>query len=341
MEHPKRQSWPDNLRIIATVAMVLLHVTSPILYKFGAVSAATWHLGNIIDSSVRFCVPVFVMLSGALLLGKEYHIRYFLKKRVIRVLLPFMFWSVVYIGYDLIKYPQDGYQAIFELVWNKIAHGAAYHFWYIYMIIGLYLFIPIISKAVRACTEKEVRYFLFIWMGTMVVSHPILFRHKPNFDLSYFSGFLGYLVLGYYLSLKRKQGNWPKLYSWLSLIAGIAITILGTWLYTQEKGQFDSLFYGFLTPNVLLTASGVFMLVSNFEFKFKIFESIRSFVCKYSFGIYLVHVLVLSELAKKGLNCFWVNPATGIVVTLVTCLGISGMIVWLVNKLPGGKYISG
>lgn len=334
-----KHSWPDNLRIIATISMVLLHVTSPILYKYGEISAGIWHAGNIIDSSVRFCVPVFVMLSGALLLGKEYSLKEFLKKRVARVLFPFIFYSFIYIAYDIKKKPFK--MDSVPYIWTKIASGAAYHLWYIYMIVGLYLFIPVIGRWVRASTKKEISYFLVIWLGTMTVSHPLIFKYKPNFDLSYFSGFLGYLILGYYLSLFKLSSSWKQAYSIMLILSGIAITVGGTFLYSQNKGDLDTLFYGFLTPNVFLIAVGVFMIVGDFKFSTAITESLRSFLCRYSFGIYLVHVLVLGELAKLGLNCFYVHPAIGIPLTTLACLVVSGLTVFLINKIPGGKYISG
>ncbi|WP_207422155.1 acyltransferase [Desertivirga brevis] len=335
-----KHTWPDNLRIIATISMVLLHVTSPILYQYGKISSELWHAANIIDSSVRFCVPVFVMLSGALLLGREYPIREFLKKRVIRVLLPFIFYSLIYTGLDLIRKPSL-HLSFFPFIWSKLAHGAAYHLWYIYMIVGLYLFIPVIGRWIRASTKKEISYFLLIWIGTMVVSHPLLFKHKPNFDLSYFSGFLGYLILGYYLSLFKFSNKWRRVYSIILILVGITITVAGTFLYSDDKGSLDTLFYGFLTPNVFLIAVGVFMLVGDFKFKTVVPESVRSFLCRYSFGIYLIHVLVLGELTKAGLNCFYVHPAVGIPLTTLACLALSGLIVFLISKVPGGKYISG
>jgi len=336
-----KHSWPDNLRVLATVSMILLHVTSPVLSKYGVVSGTTWHFANLIDSSARFCVPVFVMLSGALLLNRDHSIRNFLKKRVVRVLLPFLFYSCLYIIYDYRKHTFNNTEAIYLFIWNKIAHGAAYHLWYIYMIIGLYLFVPVIGRWVRASTPKEIAYFLFIWMGTLVVSHPLLFKHKPNFELSYFSGFLGYLILGYYLSLIKSSPKWKTSYSVLLLMAGISITVAGTFFYTHNKGSFDGLFYGYLTPNVLLTSAGIFMLIGDFTFKSPVLERVRTFLCRYSFGMYLVHIVVLEKMARLGLNCFYKDPVIGIPLTTVVCLALSGLIVFVINKLPGGKYISG
>ena len=285
-------SWPDNLRVIATISMVLLHVTSPILLRYGEISMITWHLGNLIDSSVRFCVPVFVMLSGALLLQKEYSLKDFFQKRFMRVLVPFAFYSVVYILHDLDARNLWAREDLFAYIWSKVSKGAAYHLWYIYMIIGLYLFIPVIGRWVRASSEKDIMYFLIIWLVTIDISHPLILKLVPNINLSYFSGFLGYLVLGYYLALKKNSGGWKRSLSIYLLLAGVFVTILSTFLHSADKGAYVGIYYGYLTPNVLLTSVGLFMLVNNFRFSGRVPEKIRSFLCRYSYGIYLVHVLV-------------------------------------------------
>ncbi|NJK87243.1 MAG: acyltransferase family protein [Bacteroidales bacterium] len=147
------------------------------------------------------------MLTGALLLPKEYELGFFLKKRFLRIVIPFLFWSLIYITYHL---GQDIYhgemkslsQAI-DLILTELSQGADYHLWYIYMIIGIYLFIPVIGKWVRASTEKEILYFLVIWLITTFLNLPIPMKYKPDFNLVYFTGYIGYPILGYYLSKKE------------------------------------------------------------------------------------------------------------------------------------------
>lgn len=88
--------WMNNLRALATFSVIVLHVTFPILYNYGTININDWQVGNFFDSLVRFCVPVFLMLTGALLLGKPIEIASFFKKRFVRVLFPFLFWSSIY-----------------------------------------------------------------------------------------------------------------------------------------------------------------------------------------------------------------------------------------------------
>ncbi|WP_207426220.1 acyltransferase [Pedobacter sp. SYSU D00535] len=333
--------WADNMRVLATVSMILLHVISPILYKFGNASWQLWHAGNLIDSAVRFCVPVFVMLSGALLLGKDFRLKDFLVKRLLRVVLPFVFWSGIYIVYDLLM-GKSRMVGLANWLVLKVQAGAAYHLWYIYMIVGLYLFIPILNKWIKHCSQKEIQYFLCIWFTTLMLNQSLFSRFKPAIELSYFSGFLGYLVLGYYLSTVQ-FANIAKAVSISFLLLGVGITATawGTFHYSAEEGRFVGILYGFLTPNVLLTSAGVFILVRLLTPQKKRDRKLRDFICTYSYGIYLVHVLVLSELGRRGLNYAFVNPAVGIISTTVCCIAFSALLVFLISRFPYGKYVSG
>jgi surface polysaccharide O-acyltransferase-like enzyme len=338
--------WYDNLRVIATIGVIGIHVSSDYQPTSGTISEYSFWIGNIFDSLSRFSVPVFVMLSGALLLAKEYPIGVFLKKRLMRLVIPFLFWSCIYIAKSLWDMHDEGAlltpYTIAREIFVQFRDGSSLHFWYIYMIVGVYLFIPIIGKWVRNSTEKEQLYFLGIWAFTIIFGQPILEKLKPDIELSYFSGFLGYLVLGYYLNNKtiksRKQQNRLAL---SFLFAGLLSTIVGTYLILQFKHEYASTFYECLSPNILLYSMGMFLLLKDKDIRFKPLVQVRNFICRYSYGIFLVHVLIFFQLGDYGINWQLINPIFGIPVTIVVCLIISSAIIFVVNKLPYGKYISG
>lgn len=168
--------WINNLRALATISVIVLHVTFPALYNYGTININDWQVGNFFDSLVRFCVPVFLMLTGALLLGKPIEIAGFLKKRFVRVLLPFLFWSSIYIAYSIaLKYNKEEDFSILEsieFVYLQFKDGASYHLWYVYMLIGIYLFLPILNKWILNSGEKEIRYFIVFWFFVMLLKHP-------------------------------------------------------------------------------------------------------------------------------------------------------------------------
>jgi len=337
--------WIDSLRVFATFSVVFLHVASGISYRYGSFSNFYWWVGNIYDSSARFCVPVFLMISGALILSKTYeNIGEYLKKRVLRILFPFLFWSIIYIAKDVIlKFYQGEYLSFIEIlkfVLLKLKNGASPHLWYVYMIIGLCLFFPIIGKWINKSNKYEIKYFIGIWLITLFAHLPFVKKFIPNIEISYFSGYIGYPILGYYLSKMTFDFDRKKVIHILLILTGILITVFGTFFTTNHKGVFYSGFYEFLTPNVLLIAVGVFLLFKNFvKFGTKA-TSIILFLSKHSYGIYLIHILVLGGLSIFGFSYAFVNPIIGIPIKSVLCFIISTLLIFGINKLPFGKYIS-
>jgi surface polysaccharide O-acyltransferase-like enzyme len=346
MSQSKEISWADNLRAISTFCVIILHTSSTILYQYGTISNSYWWTGNIFDSAVRFCVPMFLMLTGVLLLPKDYTLKYFLKNRFLKIILPFAFWSLIYIIYNLrleIVYEQKMTTEIFfKWFLSQIKLGASPHFWYVYMIIGIYLFIPIISKWIRNSNEKEILYFLLIWAFILFFKEPYIMNFKINIDITYFTGYIGYPVLGYYLSNKV----WDKkvklrTISIVLIVIGILITAHGTYFGSKETGKFYEGFYGYLTPNVLLIAVGVFLFFKNTSITKSPLLSLIRFICKYSYGIYLVHILILTLLNRIGISNILIHPIIAIPATALLCLMFSSGVIYCINKIPFGKFISG
>jgi len=339
--------WAEALRTIATISVIFLHAVAEILYQYGSISSSVWWTGNIYDSLFRFCVPVFVMLTGVLMLNRTHELSDFLRKRFSRIILPFLFWSIIYALYAWINKTLEGQEVnlLKTLKWliRQFLHGASFHFWYIYMIIGIYLFIPILSKWIQNATEKEILYFLFIWFFTLIVGQPVLSGFKTNIDLTYFSGFIGYLVLGYYLSINSFTANKrvTNLISLFFIIVGFLITAFGTYFLSFSDKKFNGYFYNNFALSVLMSSIGVFMLFKNSQINSPIAIKTIKFINKYSYGVYLAHILVLSLLKIYGIDYSFMNPIFSVPITTFICLVISTIIIYTINKLPYGKYISG
>lgn len=343
MEETKLQ-WADNLRVLATISVIILHVTSPLLTNIQ--SSSDWWIGNIIESSVRFSVPIFFMLTGALLFDKEYAIDTFLKKRFFRVIIPFLFWSIPYILLSLaikIKHKENlDFFQISTFIIDQFKNGSSYHLWFVYTLLGIYLFTPIISKWIRNSSNKEILYFLIIWSITVLYTYPILSDFKTKIDLSHFTGFLGYTILGYYLRKINIHSSYKKdLIGIILFISGLIITIVGTSFLFNFKGKMDELYYEYLTLNVLMCSIGIYLYVKDKSIKSPFILKSLNLINKFSYGIYLVHVLILTFLTKAGITCFFIHPLIGIPLTTILCLIFSFITIYIINKLPYGKYISG
>ncbi len=339
----ENKEWINYLRVIATIGVIILHVSAEIPKLYGDVSNDVWWIGNLIDSSVRFCVPLFLMISGTLLLGKKIDTINFLKKRVWRVLLPFLFWSFIYIILIVVFKVYTGEEInIFNYVFSQLHFGSANHLWFVYMILGVYLFIPIINVWVINSNVKDFLYYLLIWFLTLIIALPFKTVMGFNIDLYYFSGFLGYLILGYYLSkfnfiiFKFTKTNLIALY-----VLGFTITSFGTYFLTKKKLVFDESLYEYLTPNVLFMSIAVFTYIKKITIKNTLVLNCIYLINKYSYGIFLIHILILILLRK--INIYWgfLHPLFSIPIVVIICLLLSLTVVYIINKLPYGKYISG
>jgi surface polysaccharide O-acyltransferase-like enzyme len=159
----------------------------------------------------------------------------------------------------------------------------------------------------------------------------------------YFSGFIGYVVLGYYLSIKSFEYSKTtiNLISLFLIFAGVSITIFGTYFLSKRNNDFVEYFYNYNTLNVLMSSVGVFLFFKNLEISnLKVIKT-ANFISKYSYGIYLVHVLVLTFMKNIQIDYDFINPIFAIPIATLICLLVSLLIVFAINKLPYGKYISG
>ncbi len=332
--------------MIALLAVIVLHTASPLLMDYKKASPGDWLIADFYNALVRFAVPVFVMITGALLLHREYELTDFLKKRFTRILWPFLFWSLVYIGYswynEEITFTNDVWANI-RLILHQLKYGAFYHLWYVYMLLGLYLFIPIISKFVRNAAEKEVMYFLLVWFVVMLFSQPYLSRFQPQIDVRYFSGYIGYLVLGHYLAyreLPQKNLKTGLIVFFFLCLAGITA---GTYLLTVKTNNLSTIMYEPLGPFIVLFSSGIFLLARVTIFRLpKSLVKVRDLLGGFSLGIYLCHALFLTLMDDWGISYKLCNPIFSIPITALTCFLLSFLLIFVINKIPFlGKYISG
>ncbi len=340
----KNLEWASNLRVIATISVILLHVAAKMLYEFGHIPENQWWVGNIYDSFVRFSVPAFFMLTGALLLPKVEDLNVFLRKRFFRILPPFLFWNAIYLTYHLWLQTKAEFPFLptFDFIAQKMLKGSEWHLWFVYAIIGIYFIVPILRRWLQTAPNKEIHYFLWIWGILLLFKIEAFAPYQPAIHLPYFADFIGYVVLGYYLSTRTfKISQQPFLLLGIILL-GIGFTIVATFFMSKSEGQFYEYFYGYLSPNVLLVSVAIFLLVQRSKAPTNAF--LKSFVRvmdKYSFGIYLVHYLVLNIFEYNGLTWRITNPIISIPFITVACIGISLSIIYVLSLSKFGKYIAG
>ncbi|MDO5510147.1 MAG: acyltransferase family protein [Weeksellaceae bacterium] len=328
-------NYLSNLRVLAIFLVVLGHVAIPYLYELHVTSFTNWSIVNFISAVARLSVPVFVMITGALLLGRIEPLDLFLKKRLTRILRPFIFWTIAYI---IFHFTWAGNEITTSEVVRKTVHAffkeADYHFWFIYMILGLYLFMPILRLWIVNAKERDIRYFLFLWLITTFYNDYTKV-YLPVVDLIYFSKYVGYLVLGYYIHKFIKPNTYTNWVGALMLFIGVLSTYLLTEIFSFRDGELNTVFLNLTLLNNALSSCGAFLLGMYFlNRSHKIVEKID----KNIFGIYFVHVMILKILsAYFFIDKFDYSPMMTIVYISVFTLVVfflSFLIIHLLRKVP-------
>ncbi len=336
----EKNNYLVYLRVIATIFVVLIHASTGFLYRINT-TGFDWNYANWINAATRCSVPIFVIISGFLLIPKDEDTWTFYKKRIPKLFYPFAFWTIIYLIYYFYRY--TNFEALStEKIWSisldKILHGANAHLWYLYMIIGLYLAIPFLRKILIHSSTREMEVFLVLWLLSMCFSNKSLYKVMPKFDLTFFSGYVGYLVLGYYLSVK----NFDFKKSWLVFaflyLLMVVIGAVGTNILNQGAKKLDPFFYNYVFVTTAIAAGSLFLWVKEWTQHLRVPAWIAT-IDKYSFGIYLSHIIPLNflhPLISKFFSTAWVIPLATIS-TIIVSIGIT----FLIRKLPYGKYVSG
>ncbi|ERJ61087.1 acyltransferase [Sphingobacterium paucimobilis] len=335
----EKNTYIIYLRVIATVFVVLIHASTGFLYHVDT-TTFDWNYANWINAATRCSVPLFVVISGALLLQKDENIGEFYKRRLPKLIYPFIFWTIIYIIYYFYRYTNFAtlsFEKIWDITWDKILHGANAHLWYLYMIIGLYLTIPFLRKILVQCNLKEIELFLLLWFSSMFISNREFYSIMPKFDLTFFSGYIGYLVLGYYIT--TVDFKWHKLAAPIGYITVTLITAIGTYLLNKKGAKLNTLLYNYVFPTTATSAAFLFLWVRQSVTKTGTVPRWILIIDKYSFAIYLSHILPLNFLHpvfSRHMSTGWVIPLATIS-TIITSI----LLTFILRKMPYGRYISG
>ncbi len=354
MEKKEHLLWPDVLKIISIYAVILLHSAAPLLVRYHRIGETDWWIGNLYDSLSRWCIPLFIMLSGAMLLGKthENSLGVFFKKRFWRVAVPFLIWSVLYFLWRIyVKKEELALSSFFPLFFTGPLY---YHLWFLYLIIGLYMLTPVLSLYLSCADRTNVLYFLALWF---IMDSILPFAESLSGIKVYLSTgaattvfkFVGYFVLGYFLRSLQLRPLKIVLFLFLFLLA-FFITAYGTYYVTVRKnaGIFDGIFYEYFNFNVFLMSVSVYLIGKSIKYpafllkcegRFGMFRAIAACVP----GIYLIHAMLI-EAAKKGMPGFTFSqdilpPAAGIPVFALGIFLAALLIIFIVKKLPVIKHI--
>lgn len=343
----KTRTWYlDYIRIIATVAVIMLHVSSYHFYS-PKVTSSEWAALNVYDSIVRYAVPVFLMLSGALFLNpeKEIDLKKLYGKYILRMVTAFIFWSLLYAV--VTNYNKGLKEVVVAFIKGH------FHMWYLFLIVSMYMIVPFLKKI--TASMELTKYFLILGLiftflipevisllkassdGAFVAVGNAANTALGNMNFNFAAGFVLYFVGGWYLS-QAELGKKARIFVYVLGIAGFAATILISYYLSLKKGTPVETYFKHFKINVLLETVFVFVFAKYELSKIKLGkcgQKIVMVLSKYSFGVYLVHVLVRNILAKTfGFSAMTFHPAAAVPVVTVVIFAVSLGISWVLNQIP-------
>lgn len=341
--------WLDTLRTLATLGVIVIHISSPIINMAFAGNMNHWWIGNVLMSLTRYAVPMFLMLSGATMITREYDVKEFYKKRLTRVILPFLFWMVVYFFFRYftlpVKNPPTGISSILSWAGNLFLNeGVSKHFWYIYMIIFIYLFVPILGKFARSVKSSVMLVILAIWICIAVYSTRFpanMYQFTSTARLVKYVIYAGYLFLGYFLYKNIEINKNQRIAALLIFASTVAVSAIYTYAVSISKKSADQSIYNYLSFNTILQTASLFILIKNVSLKSNILQKLNATISDYSYGIYLVHVMVLGIFYNHGIFWTMAHPLISVPVVFILTLITSFITISILRKIPYGKYISG
>ena len=334
----ERQIYLDYLRIIATLAVIIIHVSASNWHDL-PVDSSGWMAHNFWNGISRFSVPVFVMISGTLFLNRRISLRVIIKRYVLRIGIVYLIWSAAYATFYYFFKGANLNGVISTLVFGPD------HLWFLFMIVGLYLIVPFLKSIIEKGYENYFIFlaFVFSFMFPEILEIVKLFSEKAFFllddtirhlNLFFPLGYSGYFLLGYKLGKKDLSLGFEILMYVLGLLCFL-FTIFGTWgisLFLQEKQE---LFYEYLTVNVLFEAVAVYVFCKKRLACILKKKRFITLVSKSCFGIYLVHIMVLSVFETLfDIGTTSINPWVSIPIISVCIFFISLIISWVLGKIP-------
>lgn len=332
----RRYGYMDWMRVVAIITVVGVHVVSKIINST-TTADWEWHYANAIDSALRWCVPIFFMLSGALLLTRDSNERIgeFLRKRLGKVLLPLLFWSAVYMAYNIYQLGEE--YTIGQMAGLFLSDGIYYHLWFLYVITGLYLMAPFLRLLVKHMDKTMFHYFFAFWF-LFSAAAPI-FTRATGYEFAFagqmFAPYIGYFLLGAYLVMHPLPKRWLPTLGILAII-GYAVTLWGTVVANtgREAGDFDAFYYEHYYPHAIFISLFVFVAFQQLGTKLKSTPLVTR-ISTATFGIYIIHPLIQTYLNRLfDFNETTINVWIGVPLSWIVIFILSYAVIRVMQKTP-------
>ncbi len=330
----ERIVYLDNIRILACCMIVLMHSPHPDAGISGMVLSPLSFL-------TAAGIGLFFMVSGALLLPVKIETGDFLKKRIGKIIGPLLFWTLFYMVVGLLTgriQSAELPKSLLSIPFSTQGHGVL---WFMYTLAGLYLLAPILSPFLERASERELRFYLLLWAVALCFPILALFlgvNRSTTGMLYYFTGYVGYFVLGYYLHAYKPR---VKTIFMIAMII-VPLVFFAIHRYYSLDGDFFDVF-GYLSITIVVMSFAWFIGIRSMIEQLRLGGAkLLTELSNACFGIYLVHIFIMRNILWH--SDFIVHAFGGIgqiVMTWMSTFAISFALTYLISYLPYAEYIVG
>ena len=327
----------DLLRCVAAVAVIAIHVLAPYRHELGVIPFDEWATAVGVNSVTRWAVPVFILITGALMLSdtRPFDAKYYVKRRLGKVLVPFLIWSLFYALLSGLTATGYDFSVTSEILAESPSHATYYHLGFFYYFIPLYFVIPLFQYVVKQSGPSALYAFVAVWLFTSLLYLMKIDGPWSN-ELWLYSG---YLPLGYLLY--QRVPLTKGMVSLFVLLGGAALFTTAYMVITNSVAaeQYTvGRWLSYKTLNVIFAASMIFILCRYFgEGLSSQANKVVGFISQHSLGIYILHPIFLWPMKEFG--WYQGHPAWVIPVWIVLSGGGALMLSNLLSKSSKTRWL--
>ena len=340
MNQKKQIAYLQWLRLFAAGAVVLMHTAAT---KWTAVptDSVRWLVLTGWDALVRWPVPVFLMITGAIFLPRRTTVRDALCRYAPRMAAAYLIWATVYAVHSN---PGGGFR---ELL-TAAAQGH-YHLWYLPFLCGVYLMLPFLQKIAEdeKLTDALLGLGMVIALGipwavdlaaAVFPGWNMAMRAIENhLHFTFFFDHLSFLLLGHALDRREISVRWRRLLYGAGILS-FGLTMAGTVWLTRLTGVPSTVFFDHASPTTICAAAAIFVFA---KYELTALPKWVAWLADRSFGVYLVHALVIEVLAEKGVDVLMFDPVWWTPVLAVLVFAVSAIVAAVLKKVPLiGKFLA-
>lgn len=345
MMNSKKKIHLEIIRVIALMCIMFNHTgdrgNSVYLYTNGTFTFTVSLMGDIL---CKIGVPLFLMVSGALLLQKEENLQQIYRKRVPRIIKAIVLFTTIRYFYECYGVKQRTF-SVFELIEAIFTGNLFTPYWFLYAYLSILLTLPFIKKMIKALDEKEMKLLILLIFAFNAILPAISAVFDTWFEISFmFGSSYSYFVLGYYLEHLVAANKFTKRNTVIAILLLLSYAVFTYWMIIRDRTTLGILRYEHTSVLAIVIANCVFFAVKAVwgeggkedSFWSRCIMTIGS--C--SFGIYLIEDYLRNSL---GFVCDKLAPYISVLpacmVWLAVVMAVGVIIVLFLKKLPVLKEI--